>query len=168
MAAKPFQIKIADKDILAILKTFSKMDDIAKTDMKKAAKDIATVAASAIGSALQATPQGQAIARTIKISNTFKKGPVITIGSGSAKLKSGTPVGAIIIGTEFGAYNNIKRERKSGTYIGLRQFDKRSPREGRGNAGYFIFPTLKALQPYITKKWVDEVDRIRREWRERI
>jgi hypothetical protein len=42
---KPFQIKIADKDILAILKTFSKMDDIAKTDMKKAANDIATVAA---------------------------------------------------------------------------------------------------------------------------
>jgi hypothetical protein len=167
MATKPFQIKIEDKDILAILKTFSKMDDIAKTDMKKAANDIATVAASAIGSALQATPQGQAIAKTIRVSKTSKS-PLITIGGGTAKLKSGTPVGEILIGTEFGAYNNIRRERKSGTYIGLRQFDKRSPREGRGNAGYFIFPTLKALQPYITKKWVDEVDRIRREWRERI
>jgi hypothetical protein len=167
MATKSFQIKIADKDILAILKTFSKMDDIAKTDMKKAANDIATVAASAIGSALQATPQGQAIARTIKVSKSSKS-PVITIGGGTSKLKSGTPVGAIIIGTEFGAYNNIQRQRKSGSYIGLRQFDKRSPREGRGNAGYFIFPTLKALQPYITKQWVEQVDRIRREWKSRI
>ena len=167
MATKPFQIKIADKDILAILKTFSKMDDIAKTDMKKAANDIATVAASAIGSALQATPQGQAIARTIKVSKSSKS-PVITIGGGTSKLKSGTPVGEILIGTEFGAYNNIRRERKSGSYIGLRQFDKRSPREGRGNAGYFIFPTLKALQPYITQQWVEQVDRIRREWKSRV
>jgi hypothetical protein len=167
MATKPFQIKIEDKDILAILKTFSKMDDIAKTDMKKAANDIATVAASAIGSALQATPQGQAIAKTIRVSKTSKS-PLITIGGGTAKLKSGTPVGEILIGTEFGAYNNIRRERKSGSYIGLRQFDKRSPREGRGNAGYFIFPTLKAMQPYITRRWVEQVDRIRAEWRGRV
>ena len=167
MATKPFQIKIEDKDILAILKTFSKMDDIAKTDMKKAANDIATVAASAIGSALQATPQGQAIAKTIRVSKTSKS-PLITIGGGTAKLKSGTPVGEILIGTEFGAYNNIRRERKSGSYIGLRQFDKRSPREGRGKAGYFIFPTLKAMQPYITRRWVEQVDRIRAEWRGRV
>jgi hypothetical protein len=167
MAAKPFQIKIEDKDILAILKTFSKMDDIAKTDMKKAANDIATVAASAIGSALQATPQGQAIAKTIRVSKTSKS-PVITIGGGNSKLQSGTPVGEILIGTEFGAYNNIKRERKSGSYVGLKQFKPRSPREGRGNAGYFIFPTLKALQPYITQEWIKQVDRIRQEWKSRV
>jgi hypothetical protein len=170
MATRPFEIKIADKEILAILKTFSKMDDIAKTDMKKAAREIATVAASAIGSALQATPQGQALARSIKISNTYKRGPVISIGGDTPKLRNGTPVGEIALGVEFGAYQDRQRKRKgkSTDYVGYRQFQPRSPREGRGNAGYFIFPTLKALQPYITQKWVDEVDRIRREWRERI
>ena len=168
MAAKPFQIKIADKDILAILKTFSKMDDIAKTDMKKVAKDIANDAASAIGSALQSTPQGQALARSIKVSNSFKRGPVISIGGDNPKLANGTPVGEIALGVEFGAYQNRPRKRKSGQYMGYKQFQPRSPREGRGNAGYFIFPTLKALQPEITRRWVQEVDRIRQEWRERI
>jgi hypothetical protein len=168
MATRPFEIKIADKDILAILKTFSKMDDIAKTDMKKVAKDIANDAASAIGSALQSTPQGQALARSIKVSNSFKRGPVISIGGDNPKLANGTPVGEIALGVEFGAYQNRPRKRKSGQYMGYKQFQPRSPREGRGNAGYFIFPTLKALQPEITRRWVQEVDRIRQEWRERI
>jgi len=168
MATKPFEIKIADKDIQAILRTFKNMDDIAKEDMKKTVKEISNDAASSIGSALQATPQGQALARSIKVSNSYKRGPVISIGGDNPKLKNGTPVGAIALGVEFGAYQNRPRNRKSGEYTGYKQFQPRSPREGRGNAGYFIFPTLKALQPYITKRWVDEVDRIRREWRERI
>ncbi len=58
MATRPFEIKIADKDIKAILSTFKNMDDIAKEDMKKTSRDIANDAASAIGSALQATKQG--------------------------------------------------------------------------------------------------------------
>jgi hypothetical protein len=169
MATRPFEIKIADKDIKAILSTFKNMDDIAKEDMKKTSRDIANDAASAIGSALQATKQGQALARSIKVSNSFKRGPVISIGGDNPKLANGTPVGAIALGVEFGAYQDRPRKRKgkSTDYVGYRQFQPRSPREGRGNAGYFIFPTLKALQPYITKRWVDEVDRIRREWRER-
>lgn len=170
MANKPFEIKIKDADLKAILKTFNKMDDIAKIDMKKVAKDLANDAASAIGSALQATDQGAALARSIKVSSTYKRGPVISLGGESIKLKNGTPVGAIAMGIEFGANNfkTRKRKGKSPTYKGYKQFQPRSPKEGRGNAGYFIFPTLKALQPYITKKWVDEVDRIRKEWRERI
>jgi len=170
MATRPFEIKIADKDIKAILKTFKNMDDIAKEDMKKTARDIANDAASSIGSALQSTPQGQALARSIKVSNSYKRGPVISIGGDNPKLANGTPVGEIALGVEFGAYQNRPRKRKgkSTNYVGYKQFQPRSPREGRGNAGYFIFPTLKALQPYITKRWVDEVDRIRREWRERI
>ena len=51
MATRPFEIKIADKDIKAILSTFKNMDDIAKEDMKKTSRDIANDAASAIGSA---------------------------------------------------------------------------------------------------------------------
>lgn len=170
MASRPFEIKIKNADIKAILKTFGKMDDIAKNDMKQVAKDLANDAASAIGSALQATDQGQALARSIKVSSSYKRGPVISLGGESIKLKNGTPVGQIAMGIEFGAYNYKPRRRKgkSPSYKGYKQFQPRSPREGRGNAGYFIFPTLKGLQPYITKKWVEQVDRIRSEWRERI
>jgi hypothetical protein len=167
MAAKPFEIKIKDSDILAIRRTFSKMDEIAKDDMKRVANDIAVEAASAVGSALQSTPQGQALARSIRVSKS-KTTPYFTVGGSTPRLANGTPVGEIALGVEFGAYQNKPRKRKSGQYTGYKQFQPRSPREGRGNAGYFIFPTLKALQPEITKKWVDQVDRIRREWRERI
>jgi len=169
MATRPFEIKIKDADINAIRKTFKNMDEIAQNDMNKAAQQIAIEAASAVGSALQATPQGQAIARSIKVSPKSKT-PFFTVGGSSVKLRNGTPVGEIALGVEFGSYQDRPRKRKgkSTNYIGYRQFQPRSPREGRGNAGYFIFPTLKALQPEITRKWVEQVDRIRREWRERI
>jgi hypothetical protein len=137
--------------------------------MNRAAQQIAIEAASAVGSALQSTPQGQAIARSIRVSPKSKT-PFFTVGGSSVKLRNGTPVGEIALGVEFGAYQDRQRKRKgkSTNYVGYRQFQPRSPREGRGNAGYFIFPTLKALQPEITRKWVEQVDRIRREWRERI
>jgi hypothetical protein len=169
MGTRPFEIKIKDADLLAIRKTFSKMDDIAKDDMNRAAQQIAIEAASAVGSALQSTPQGQAVARSIRVSPKSKT-PFFTVGGSSVKLRNGTPVGEIALGVEFGAYQDRQRKRKgkSTNYVGYRQFQPRSPREGRGNAGYFIFPTLKALQPEITRKWVEQVDRIRREWRERI
>jgi hypothetical protein len=169
MATRPFEIKIKDADINAIRKTFKNMDEIAQNDMNRAAQQIAIEAASAVGSALQSTPQGQAIARSIKVSPKSKT-PFFTVGGSSVKLRNGTPVGEIALGVEFGAYQDRPRKRKgkSTNYVGYRQFQPRSPREGRGNAGYFIFPTLKALQPEITRKWVEQVDRIRREWRERI
>jgi hypothetical protein len=169
MATRPFEIKIKDADINAIRKTFKNMDEIAQNDMNRAAQQIAIETASAVGSALQSTPQGQAIARSIKVSPKSKT-PFFTVGGSSVKLKNGTPVGEIALGVEFGAYQDRPRKRKgkSTNYVGYRQFQPRSPREGRGNAGYFIFPTLKALQPEITRKWVEQVDRIRREWRERI
>jgi hypothetical protein len=168
MATRPFEIKIKDADINAIRKTFKNMDEIAQNDMNRAAQQIAIEAASAVGSALQSTSQGQAIARSIKVSPKSKT-PFFTVGGSSVKLKNGTPVGEIALGVEFGAYQDRPRKRKgkSTNYVGYRQFQPRSPREGRGNAGYFIFPTLKALQPEITRRWVEEVDRIRREWRER-
>ena len=168
MATRPFEIKIKDADISAIRKTFKNMDEIAQNDMNRAAQQIAIEAASAVGSALQATPQGQALARSIKVSPKSKT-PFFTVGGSSVKLKNGTPVGEIALGVEFGAYQDRPRKRKgkSTNYVGYRQFQPRSPREGRGNAGYFIFPTLKSLQPEITRRWVEEVDRIRREWRER-
>ena len=90
---KPFEIRIKDADLLAILKTFKNMDDIAKVDLKKLSNDLAITAASAIGSSLQATPQGQAIAKTIRVSKTSRS-PVIIIGE-SGKLSNATCNGAL-------------------------------------------------------------------------
>ena len=164
-ASVPFKVQIKDKDLNGLFRALNKMDDIAKNDLKELSKNLATEAASAVGSALQQTKQGQVLANTIRVSRTNK--PQFSLGGNRARFKNGTPIGYAAMGIEFGAYQEVTRERKSGTYKGYRQFQPRSPREGRGNAGYFIFPTLKALQPEITRRWVEEVDRIRREWRER-
>ena len=43
---RPITIKIDDKDLLAILRTFKKMDEIAKKDMKQTTNFIANVAES--------------------------------------------------------------------------------------------------------------------------
>lgn len=164
--SRPFTIKVNDKDIKALQKTFNAMDKIAKNDMREENKKIANDVASAIGSALMATPQGALVAQTIKVSNSYKQ-PIITIGDDKT-FSNGKPVAAALMGIEFGAYQDRSRERKSGRYTGYKQFQPRSPRKGRGNAGYFIFPTLVAMHSEITKRWRTEVDRIQREWRERI
>ena len=165
--SRTMTIKVNDRDIKALMSTFKAMDKIAKDDMRAENKKIANDVASAIGSALMSTPQGALIAQTIKVSTSFKQ-PIITIGEGDKTFSNGKPVSAAIMGIEFGAYQDRKRERKSGTYTGYKQFQPRSPRKGRGNAGYFIFPTLVAMHSEITKRWRTEVDRIQREWRERI
>jgi hypothetical protein len=137
---RPIIIKIDDKDLLAILRTFKKMDEIAKKDMKQTTKDIANEQPQQLDQRYQEPNKGSAIARTIKVSSSYAKGPRIEIGGDKQRLSSGNVPGEILMGTEFGANNNVRRKRKSGTYIGLRQFERRSPREGKGNAGYFIFP----------------------------
>jgi hypothetical protein len=47
--------------------------------------------------------------------------------------------------TDFGSAGNFP----NGGY----KFPARTQSEGRGNRGYWIFPTLKALQPEITRRW---------------
>lgn len=170
MASKvvPFKVQIKDKDLKSLLRSFKKMDEIAKVDLKQVANDLATEAASAVGSALSATARGEKIANSIVVSKS-DRAPSFKIGGVKVKFKNGEPVGAAIMGHEFGAYQNRTRQRKgkSKTYVGYRQFDPRSPREGRGNAGYYIFPTLKAFQPTIYKRYIEQVDRIIKEWKER-
>lgn len=166
------QIKIDDKELRSLVASLKKMDKIATDDLKKVTQDLATEAASAVGSALQATETGRILASTIRVSKAIQ--PQFSLGGTRARLKNGTPIGAITMGIEFGAYNNIKRKRKSrsgsgeDTYFGFRQFKKRSPREGRGWRGYYIYPTLKAFHGTILRRYLEQVDRIVSAWTERI
>lgn len=162
------QIKIDDKELRSLVASLKKMDKIATDDLKQVSKDLAVEAASAVGTALQSTTTGRILASTIKVSTAVQ--PQFSLGGNRAILKNGTPIGAITMGIEFGSYQNRQRERKgkSTSYVGYRQFQPRSPREGRGNAGYFIYPTLKAFHGTILKRYLQQVDRIVAAWNERI
>ncbi|NBU94137.1 MAG: hypothetical protein EBS18_06350, partial [Actinobacteria bacterium] len=45
-----------------------------------------------------------------------------------------------------------------------RQFPRRTPNQGRGNSGYFIYPTLRKIQPQLVRKWEEAFDTILKKW----
>lgn len=75
-------------------------------------------------------------------------------GGATTQLNEGTSAGqkGILAGVEFGA-----RKQK--------QFLPRTPKFGiRGNAGTFIWPTLRRIQPDLIEKWEQGFDKVIKEW----
>ena len=62
------EIKIDNKELKSLVASLKKMDKIATDDLKQISRDLATEAASAVGSALQTTETGRILAGTIKVS----------------------------------------------------------------------------------------------------
>jgi hypothetical protein len=46
----------------------------------------------------------------------------------------------------------------------FKQFPSRTPTKGRGNSGYFIYPTLRQIQPELIKQWETAFERILKEY----
>jgi hypothetical protein len=153
-------ITVDDRELLSLLRAFKKMDDIASNDMKKIAQDLAEEAARNVQLMANRTNQGRIVAQSIKI-NKKDRAPNFTIGgSGNANVKGNAKYGELLFGTEFGGPSYFSNRG--------RRFPSRSPREGKGNKGYFIFPTLKMMQPHITKKWLEGYGTIINAWKGRL
>ena len=75
----------------------------------------------------------------------------ITYGFASQKFSGGATTKDIWGGSEFGS-NKYK------------QFPVWSGREGRGSKGWFIYPTLRRIQPEIVARWTASFDNILKEW----
>ena len=75
----------------------------------------------------------------------------ITYGFASQKFSGGATTKDIWGGSEFGS-NKFK------------QFPVWSGREGRGSKGWFIYPTLRRIQPYIVTEWTKSFVKILKEW----
>ena len=155
-------IKVDDKDVYAILRTFKKMDKMASDDLRVVAQDIASEIKDAIISRASfaqdvngkdISRQAIAVAKSITVERD--RIPKIKIGGSSVVTSSGTRAGTLVFGVEFGSYNK-------------KNLPKRSPKVGSGNSGYFIFPTLKIMQKTISDKWVAGVGKIADEWKGRV
>jgi hypothetical protein len=85
-----------------------------------------------------------------KVSKSSKVGE-ISLGFASQRFSGGGTTKGLWGGMEFGS-NRFK------------QFPNRTPTIGRGNAGYFIFPTLKAAQPHIIQEWQQAFSKIIKEF----
>ena len=156
--AKAIQLVKVDKDYRGLLRAFSKMDDIAKNDMKKIASDLAERGANYAKGAANNAPynvkQARAVAESIKISKS-DKAPSFSIGGNRKVGSSAFSAGYVIMGNEFGSKQ-------------YKQFPRRSPSERRGNRGWWLYPAMARFHPTIAKDWLAGFEKVRDAWKGRI
>ena len=150
------EVKIAyDKsDLRGITRAFKAMDDEAVQAAKKESSALAEFAADKIkqtaGTRQVSGTAARRIADGVVISKSSKIGE-FSYGFARQKFSGGGSTLDLLYGMEFGS-NRFK------------QFPKRTPNKGRGNSGYFIYPTLRQIQPDLIRKWEEEFNGILKEW----
>jgi hypothetical protein len=154
------------RDLRGLLKALNKMDD----DSKKALKDDVTSISGWTAGAIKTSgyvgarfpKQAQIVVATVRANKD--RIPNITIGGSRGRVSGGANAGILLYGNEFGGSPESSIG-VSGFANGGYRFPERSPREGRGNKGYWIFPTLKAIQPEITRRWKNAVGEVYENWK---
>jgi hypothetical protein len=142
------------RELRGVIQAFKAMDDQAIDEARKESSALAEYAANQIKKAAATrTVSGVAarrIADGVKVSKTSKVGE-FSYGFARQKFSGGGSTLDLLYGMEFGS-NRYK------------QFPTRTPNKGRGNSGYFIYPTLRAIQPELIDKWEAAFDRILKEY----
>jgi len=143
---------------------YDKADLRRVTGALKAMSDEAIIQAKQESSALAEFAQGkivQAAGRTFnkadnriaqgsRVSKSSKIGE-LSFGFAAQKFSGGGTTQQLWGGYEFGS-NKFK------------QFPIWSGKEGRGSRGWFIYPTLREIQPEIIAQWENAFDKILKEW----
>lgn len=98
--------------------------------------------------------QAMKVAKTVRASRD--RVPKVVIGGSRERFSGGAVSGQVLFGNEFGGPSLFPN--------GGKRFPWRSPAKGRGNEGYWIFPTLTKAQPEITRRWITAVDKVLSKW----
>tara|TARA_R110000868_G_scaffold121354_3_gene321875 strand:+ start:639 stop:1091 length:453 start_codon:yes stop_codon:yes gene_type:complete len=136
----------------SITRAFKAMDDEATSQAKGVSNGLATyvqtkivnTASSSRNRAASIIAQGSVVSKSSKIGE-------ISFGFARQRLSGGGTTQQLWGGYEFGS-NKFK------------QFPVWSGRTGRGSTGWFIYPTLRAEQPYILSQWEKGFDQVLKEW----
>jgi hypothetical protein len=134
--ADKLQVEYDRADVKLILKRFKLMSDEAVTQAKKVSNSLADKAAGrikayAVGSRFIASSR---VADNVKVSKTSKIGEFGYGYKSQRFFSGGASTLDMVYGLEFGSNR-------------LPQFP------ARRREGYFIYPTLRKLQPEIIKEW---------------
>jgi hypothetical protein len=147
-------IAYSRNDIRDILKAFKVMDVQATEEARIQSNALATYAAEEIKSAARGrTKSGkvaQRVADGVSISKSSKIGE-FKYGFARQKFSGGANTQTLWGGVEFGS-NKFK------------QFPAYSGRQGRGSRGWFIYPTLRRIQPELINRWEAAYNRILDKW----
>lgn len=152
------------RELAKLAKAFTLMGDEAVNEARSAAAEFAKFALNEIQAAAGTRQKGaravQRIAQGAKVSVSSKTGR-IDIGFASQRFSGGGSTQKLWAGFEFGS--SIK-QRADGSIRRLNQFPNYSGRYGGGSRGWFIYPTLRKIQPELTKKWEEVANTIIKKW----
>ena len=150
MATETFAL---DKTQLrGVIKAFEAMSDEAKIQAKQESSALADFARTKVIETARKSfnKADDRIAEGSMVKKSSKIGE-ITFGYIGQKFSGGGNTKQLWGGFEFG----------SNTY---RQFPIWSGKEGRGSRGWFIYPTLREIQPEILARWTEAFGRVLKEW----
>jgi hypothetical protein len=141
-------------ELRSIIQAFKAMDEAAVTEAKTQSNQLAQYAANEIQAYGITRTFGQAVVNRIttgvRVSKSSKIGE-FSYGFASQRFSGGGTTQTLWAGYEFGSNR-------------YRQFPRRTPNTGRGNSGYFIYPTLRKIQPELVRKWEEAFDTILKKW----
>ena len=163
---------VLDDDVRRTLNAFTRLqkqtdDKNVNSALRKATKEITQGLADEIVKAAYVHPfyprQAVKVASTVKVLSD--RVPKIGIGKGRGRIFSGgARAGDVLFGSEFGSTPDGIGSAK---FKGGKRFPPRSARSGRGNAGYWIFPTIKANERFIRDEWLKMADELFKEFRKK-
>ena len=139
-------------DLRRVLGAFKAMSEEATIQAKQESSALAQFAQGKIVEASGRTfnKADNRIAQGSRVSKSSKIGE-LSFGFAAQKFSGGATTQQLWGGYEFGSNK-------------LKQFPIWSGKEGRGSRGWFIYPTLREIQPEIIAKWENAFDKILKEW----
>lgn len=147
------QVALDQTELRAVFKALRNMSEEAVDEAKRQSGALAEFARNEViqtSNSLQSRNVASRIAQGSRVKKSSRIGE-ITYGFASQKFSGGATTKDIWGGSEFGS-NKYK------------QFPVWSGREGRGSKGWFIYPTLRRIQPEIVAKWTASFEKILKEW----
>ena len=144
------------RELRQVAKVLSEMGDDAADKARALSYDLASYALSEIKQAgYQRTVSSKGVRRVVdgaKLSRTSKTGQ-ISFGFATQRFSGGANTKLLWGAYEFG----MKRS-------DLPQFPSYSGRYGGGSRGWFIYPTLRRIQPELTKRWTETISDVLKKW----
>lgn len=142
------------KELNQIFKAFKAMDDEATKVAQETGYELAKLVSEEVKkTAYERTVNPKAVRRIadgVRVSKTSKVGEA-SYGFATQRFSGGGTTRKLWGGFEFGS-----NKRK--------QFPNWSGRFGKGSRGWFIYPTLRKLQPELVKRWEAKFNDILKEW----
>jgi hypothetical protein len=142
------------RELGKLAKTFTLMGEDAVEQSRQVAFEIAELAKDKIRAAgYSRTKSAGAVRRVVDgatISRTSKTGR-LSFGFANQRLSGGATTQKLWGGLEFGSAK-------------WKQFPTYSGRYGKGSRGWFIYPTLREVQPELTLKYIKAMNEAVKEW----